>query len=216
LNSLPNSTRFPDMKAEQFGCAGKLIQVFAGYVFPYSFVLAGVITLIFGARSLQNSLESRDWPTVEGKILASTVKRHTSRTSGSNRSASSSRSSTSWAVDLKYEFGVAGTRHEGDTLSFGMASFSKKSDAQAKAREYAAGTKVAVFHHPEDPEKCCLETGVGLGVYIMLGLGGVFFVVGTVMSIFVPRFIKGLGGRLSTAAATMEHSGGNDGRPDVV
>lgn len=204
----------PDQKAlPQLGCVFTGIRVFFGYIFPYIFVVAGAISLIFGARQLQDAKESEDWPTAGGTILSVAVKKHTTRhSSGSGPS----RSSTSWAVDVEYEFEVDGAKHQGDRLAFGQVSFNKRREAQAKADEYPEGREVKVYYNPEDLSKSCLETGIKTGVWILLGLGTVFFVVGTIMSIVLPRFFRGLTGKVAAAIQMAAKAQQNDGRPDAV
>jgi len=206
----------PDQKGlQQFGCALTVFRIFASFVFPYIFVLGGAVALIFGARELQEARESEDWPVADGQVLSVKVQSHTSHHRGSS-GARAARTSTSYSVKVEYEFEVDGARFTGDRLTIGQANFNRRKEAQAKAAEYPVGQPVKVHYDPEDPSRSCLETGIGTGVWILLGLGTVFFIVGTIMSIVLPRFFRNLSGRFARMAEMAAGAQQNDGRSDAV
>ncbi len=167
------------------------------YIFPYAFVIAGGVLLVVGARQMQNGMESREWPGVPGKVLESKVTRHTSRDSDGH-------SSTSYKVEIEFAYEVDGQALEGDQLAFGQMNHNRKSQAEAKRRQYPKGKEVTVYYKPGEPETSVLETGITAGVWLFLGLGLLFFSIGTVMSIVLPRTIRRAQQRFGLAFATAQ------------
>ena len=57
---------------------------FITYVFPWPLLMAGIVMLVFGLRSLQAARASASWPTAEGSVTSSKVESSTSRSGSRN------------------------------------------------------------------------------------------------------------------------------------
>jgi type IV secretory pathway TrbD component len=47
-----------------------------------------------------------------------------------------------------------------------------------------------VYYMPANPEECLLEPGIKAQSWFLPGFGLVFFVVGSLMAVFIPRAVK--------------------------
>lgn len=178
----------------QLGCILSVFRIFFAYLLPGMFTIAGAIMLVVGARNIQGAWESENWPHVQGKISESEVRSHTSRNSNG-------RTSTSYSVELKYTYTVDDEEYIGDRLRFGEMNSNKRRDANAKAKTFAAGKKIKVFYDPEEPQESVLEPGIHGSSWFLPIFGAVFFTVGTLLSIFLPRMFRRIIKQFETVAA---------------
>ena len=187
----------------QLGCIITAIRVFFSYVFPTIFTIAGAILLMIGAGNVQDSWNSKSWPSVEGTVNQAEVRSHASR--GSRNS----RSSTSYSIDLDYSYSVDGTELTGNRLRFGEINFNRRQRADEKAKLLAAAKTVKVFYDPDEPEKSVLEPGMHGAAWLLPAMGAMFFTIGTLMNIFLPRMFRGFMKRFTaafTAARTAQEN----------
>ncbi len=136
--------------------------IIAGIVF----LIVGIGTLVLGFSWYNNAKETEKWPTVEGVVVSATVNTHESD------------GSTMYKPVITYKYSVNGKEYTSPKLSFSDYSSSNSDYAYETVNKYPKGTKVTVFYNPEKPYKAVLEPGVGLFVYMPLGLGAVFALVG--------------------------------------
>ena len=152
---------------------------FFARVFPWLFLLPGAVILFFGLRSYQESRASQDWPSVEGEIRSSEVV-----------SSRSSEGGRTYRAEVTYRYTVDGVSYTGDRIQASTISSSSGSRASAMHRKYPKGKSVKVFYNPERPDRALLEPGASMGAILMSSLGGLFFVMGSLMVVFLPKLIR--------------------------
>jgi len=152
-------------------------------IFPLPFLLIGAGVGFFGFRGLIRARVSVDWPSTQGTVVASSVERH--RSTGSE-----GRSSTTYHAEILYEFSVDGTAFNGDRVAYGDYGSSSSSHARRIVTRYPEGKSVTVYYMPENPEECLLELGLKAQSWFLFGFGTLCFVVGTFMTIYLPRAMK--------------------------
>ncbi|OUT62386.1 MAG: hypothetical protein CBB71_02230 [Rhodopirellula sp. TMED11] len=167
----------------------KAVMLMFGRLMPLIFFVVGVVVLWSGVNNYQRGNASESWPTVQGTVLDATIR--DVRSSNSNGP-----SRTSYAVHLDYEYEVDGTVYEGDQVRFGAMMHNERSGALAEQKKYATDSPVSVHYNPEDASEAVLVAGYGDGVWVAIGLGVVFTVVGMVLAFVVPRLLRGLGRRI--------------------
>jgi hypothetical protein len=89
-----------------------------------------------------------------------------------------------------YDFVVEGTTFSGDCVAFGDYGSSNPSHARGIVNEYPQGKAVTVYYMQEDPEVSVLEPGVKGQAWFLPLFGLVFFVVGSVMAVLLPRAMR--------------------------
>lgn len=106
-------------------------------------ILGGVFGYILW-RNKTAAAAAGSWPSVEGRITASTV---TTRTEDGQ---------TQHWPHVAYAYTVGGKDHAGTRVRFGLA---REGLAQAKAlcARYPVGSRVPVFYDPADPSRSVLE-----------------------------------------------------------
>ncbi|MBT7852027.1 MAG: DUF3592 domain-containing protein [Opitutae bacterium] len=117
-------------------------------------IVIGVILLLISIGILGNicynlyhSQSSKSWPTVDGSIVSSTIKRG-GKINGSGRK---------YTPVIRYEYEVKGHQFTSAKMAFGLAKGSK-GWAEMKVKEYSKGQSVDVRHHPVKHGIAVLET----------------------------------------------------------
>lgn len=179
-----------DARAEGLGNKPQTAQVFAplatattllfGRIVPASFALAGALFLVTGIRHLNRGWTSEAWPSVTGTIVSSDVQ-------AVSRRDSDGHSDTNYRVVVRYTYNVLDEEYTGTRIRFGAISHNEHSTAQEEKRCYPSGKRVEVFYDPESPSTAVLTKGVGGGVWVTIGLGGVFVVIGMILFVYLPR-----------------------------
>jgi hypothetical protein len=153
-------------------------------LFPWLFLVAGVVMLYFGVSSLNRARASVDWPSASGRIVSSSVERHhESRTRGRG-------STTTYHAEVFYEFQVDGATYHGKRVAYGDYGSSSPSHARGIVNRYPEGKEVTVHYMPGNPEVCLLEPGVSLQAWILPGFGLIFLVVGSLMLVFWRKVVR--------------------------
>ena len=153
-----------------------LVMVFAGV-----FLVAGVIILLWGITSSRSAFTSQKWPAETGTITASSIE--TSRSNKGN---------TMYSADIRYTYQVNGQGYTGSKVSFGDVSTSDSADARKIVSRYQSGQAVTVYYNPQDPQQAVLETGFSPGLFLPLGIGTVFSLVGGLLLIaVVSAYLRG-------------------------
>ncbi len=159
------------------------IKFFFSWVFPLIFVAVGASLAVFGVRGLLRARDSVAWPSVQGRIVESSVERH-------HRSGSKGGSSSTYHAEILYEFAVDGTTYNGTRVAYGDYGSSNPSHARRIVNRYPAGKNVAVYHLPGNPEECLLEPGVKGQAWVLPGIGLIFFGAGILMTVFLPIALR--------------------------
>lgn len=129
------------------------------------FLSFGILTAVTTLDEVHTGLASRDWPTVDGKILL--AQRHRGRKSRNIKR-------------FEYRYAVDGTEHISTRAAFIRVPY-----IDPLHRKYRSGQAIKVHYDPSDPTRSVIEPGAPvLGVLakalvplVMAGLGvaGLFF-----------------------------------------
>lgn len=158
-------------------------RVFLARVFPWTVLVIGALASYVGLANTLEARASRNWPSVEGAILRSSVERELTRASGGSAAGSL------WRPVVAYEYAVGGTRYEGDRVAFGEYATGEAADAEAVAARYPAGASVQIHYDPEVPGQAVLEPGTAGLPWFFLGLGAVFLAVGLLLVVVMPKVV---------------------------
>lgn len=161
-----------------------------------AFMVAGLVMLMIGGILLSKALDSADWPTAPGRIIASEV--------GSRRelrdSSSGSRSVTMYYADIRYSYSVEGADYTSERVSFGEPDSNTSGPARSIVKAYPAGKEVLVHYNPDKPTEAVLQAGAKWTAYLLPGMGILFLIVGTVVYFKLAPFILRNMPRLSRAS----------------
>jgi hypothetical protein len=83
-----------------------------------------------------------------------------------------------------YEFSVEGITFNGNRVAYGDYGSNSPSHARRIANRYPKGKSVTVYYMPENPEECLLEPGLKAQVWILPGVGLIFFAAGCLWAYF--------------------------------
>ena len=148
-------------------------------IFSSVFILVGGVILYFGVESLFAANASKSWPTVQGKILSSSVD-----------SKRSDKGGTTYHAEVLYEYNVGGQTQSSHDVAFGGYGSSDPSHARSIVNKYRAGADVTVYYSPSNSSKAVLETGISGQAFFLPGFGAVFFSAGLAMFMFMPGAIQ--------------------------
>jgi hypothetical protein len=142
-------------------------------IFATVFFISGLMAYQYITKPLaKEAAETKEWPTVDGTIIRSELRK--SRNSEGNNM---------YSADVSYKYQVNGFDFTETGISSVSSRTSMKSSVKKTLKKYAVGTKVKVFYDPEFPNTSVLETGTGflLGLLLKLPL---FFCVVSVLMVF--------------------------------
>ena len=134
-------------------------------------VLVGLGTAaVYGPMQVSRARATMSWPTTDGTVLDSQVV--SSRVNRRNK----------WGPQVHYEYFIAGTRHESDSVwPGGSKSRTGRSFAEEIVARYAKGTRIKVYYDPDTPGNAVLEPGDTLRAWLTIGFGAVLMIVGAVV-----------------------------------
>jgi hypothetical protein len=138
------------------------------FLFTLIFMAAGLAMGYFGYQEYQDSKASEAWPVVSGTVFSSEVTSYSEYSNGRHR--------TYYRADVAYEYTVNDANYTGDQVAFSEVNTSNPDPAQKIVDRYPVGQLVEIHYDPADPGKAVLETGVKIGVWMQLG-GGILFVL---------------------------------------
>ncbi len=128
-----------------------------------AFLLAASVVFIAGASRCFAARASKSWTETEGAIIESRL---------------DSNCTHCWPI-INYRYMVNGRGFVGDHIVAGPQDYYNRGEADAKARLYAIGSKLAVYYDPKDPAVSCLEPGVlRRFAYMYLALAGCLLSMG--------------------------------------
>jgi len=156
------------------------MKFFFARIFPLIFILVGAGVAFFGVRGLIRASASTDWPTAQGQIMASSVDRRRS-------SSSNGGSSTTYQAEILYQYSVADTAFNSNRVAYGDYGSSSPSHARRIVNRYPVGKTVIVYYMPDNPEESLLEPGLQMQSWFLPGFGFIFFTVGSLMAVFLPK-----------------------------
>ena len=131
------------------------------------FIVIGLVVVGVGVWILTKSLRAEHWPVTDGVIQSAEIKSHQGNKGG-----------TTYSAAVTYTFQVAGASYTGNQVAIGQMSASSEY-ARGILDRYPVGKKISVHYAPGDPADAVLETGIHGGVWICLGVGTLFTLVGS-------------------------------------
>jgi hypothetical protein len=148
-------------------------------LFSLVFILVGGVILCLGVKSLFIANASKSWPTVQGKVISSSVD-----------SKRSDKGGTTYHAEVFYEYKVGGQIQSSNDVAVGGYGSSNPSHARRIVNKYPAGSTITVYYSPSNPSKAVLEAGISRQAFFLPGFGAVFFGAGLAMFIFMPGVIQ--------------------------
>lgn len=103
-------------------------------LFSSVFILVGGVIFYFGVKSLFSAKASRSWPTVQGKIISSSMD-----------SKRSDKGGTTYHAEVLYEYNVSGQTQSSNDIAFGDYGSSDPSHARSIVNKYPAGGRANFF-----------------------------------------------------------------------
>jgi hypothetical protein len=138
--------------------------------------LGGLLS-VFGIYFLFTANESFSWPSVEGSIVQTEVRKDV-RSKGSP--GATLNTYVEYYVSIHYTYDVKGNSYVASRYSLGQGdrvgrTYKERSDAEAEAASrFPEGTTVTVHYDPKQPTEAVLATGWNWGTFVPL-LMGIFF-----------------------------------------
>ncbi|MCJ7567077.1 MAG: DUF3592 domain-containing protein [Anaerolineales bacterium] len=134
-----------------------------GYII--AIVISSVLLIKFGL-DIMRGLNSRNWPTTEGKITHSGVEAQQSMDDEGDIK-------TTYGASIQYQYNISGQEIEGARRSFTEVRTNSSRRAEQIMARYPQGSSVTVYYHPDNPNLSILEPGVGwfsyIGMIVLLG-----------------------------------------------
>lgn len=154
---------------------GRTISLLLGVIFV---IVGFLVTYLMGLPLIEQAKASNNWPDTSGVVLKSKVATHRSNNSNSS----------TYAVDVTYQYQIEGQKYECSTVWFGSdVSTSNRSLVQETVKKYPVDKQVAVYYDPKEPEAAVLEPGVFKTTYFYYLFGWLFLGPGILM-IGIPLF----------------------------
>jgi hypothetical protein len=122
-------------------------------IFFWLFALLSLGTLVFGARELIESFQSRSWPRVPCRIVRSKIE---------------SRNDGHYSPSIEFRYVVNGQMHRSHLLSLSGQVWSTDYNAvAAQVAKYPAGSTNNCIVNPKDPERAFLEPSVSYAALVL-------------------------------------------------
>jgi hypothetical protein len=134
--------------------------------------LIGIVVATAGMISLQPALRSVRWPSVPGEVISAKIIQQDGRQQ----------------LQLRYRYRIGDKVYTGRRISYhGGRSLPGLPGEQASAalKRYQPGSMPRVYYDPADPGRTVLEPGAGAAIYLPLGIGGLLFIVGMILSLMI-------------------------------
>lgn len=154
---------------------------FFRYIFPWPFVLAGVLTLYTGAGQLFEAYRSQWWGVASAKVVYSEVE--SARRSGKRSSY------TVYIPAVRYQFRVNDREYVGSRIGFWNQESRQWASARQQSLDYPVGQVVSVYYNPKRPEQNVLRPGWNWQLVVLPLIGLVFLGIGSLMVVGLPTLL---------------------------
>ena len=152
---------------------------FFSRVFPLLFIMVGAVALYFGVNGLYLARESVTWPVADGTIKNATVEYHSGERGAEHTTLKS------FTNLISTERPTAETKSPMVTMGRVILPTPREI-----VNRYPIGKTVKVHYLPSNPDTCVLETGVQTQAWFLPAFGALFFVVGSLMAVFLPKIMR--------------------------
>jgi hypothetical protein len=144
-------------------------------------IVGGFIRLYSGVRKKEIIKESKNWPTVAGKIVSSSYLR---KKTYAEVAGGGWMKEYYYEVFIKYDYSISGTIFTSDNICFDKANIVNSSEEAIKMVEkYPKDGNVTVYYKPGNPNQAILESRdesiinvyiqaialLGFGIYLLIG-----------------------------------------------
>jgi hypothetical protein len=147
------------------------------------FMLFGGLIAFFGYRDVARASASQNWPTAKGTVLESRV---TFTPAGGTVGDEVS----SGAVWFRYSYKVGKAEYEGFRIAYGKEGSGAYPHAREFMAKYPEGGEITVRYMPDNPAECVIEPGLNIQLWAQPGFGALFFVVGCIGLVILPKLIR--------------------------
>lgn len=138
------------------------------------FISVGLFLLYHGCRSAIKGATSSYWPTVEGRVLSSSVKSEAGKNGG-----------TVYSAEVKYAYAVNGGNFTAERVRFGSINTQNRVYPAQLVGRYPAGKSVTIYYSASDPSVAVLEPGIQSASLLVSGVGIIVGGMGVAV-IFLP------------------------------
>ena len=160
-------SNLPSQSGKPFGPVVKILTT----VVLLAVVGVGIYLLQRGLKSVEQSIASRDWPTVDGEITRSAV--HMTETPvRKNGREVPNKTSRSYSPAIEYRYTVKDQELTGTRVTIEDESIGTEASSQAIVDKYPLRTKVKVSYQPDQPATAVLIPGSWAGSYRWFLPGG--------------------------------------------
>lgn len=141
------------------------------------FFIVGLILVLAQIKGILKSGTSKAWPTIHGKVLRSRVHISRSRSSSTNRNSGLS---VSYRPDIEFVYKIDGIEYHSKRPYYGsnIGSSFKYKRSKDLVDKYPVGKEVKVYYNPGNPKEAILETGLHRELFLGLGMGILFSIIG--------------------------------------
>ncbi|MDP3696713.1 MAG: DUF3592 domain-containing protein [Candidatus Taylorbacteria bacterium] len=150
------------------------------FIMPIVAVVGIALTIFWGIPTARNAMESKNWPSADGRITISDV----------SKNYDSEDDSVTYGAKITYNYTVNGITYMGGTVTFGEYSSSDPSHAGGIVSRYPVGKSVKVYYDPKDPKTSALEPGAGWSSFVGLLAGIGFSIIGVVGFLFARKKLR--------------------------
>ncbi|MBI2499233.1 DUF3592 domain-containing protein [Candidatus Woesearchaeota archaeon] len=130
------------------------------------FIIIGLIFFISAIINILRGYSSKNWPSVQGKIIHSDIQIQRDIRHGPN-----------YSPTILFEYFINGTKYFSNRISFGGTS-TGLIGIQRILIKYPVGSDVLVYYNPQKPQISILEPGITFSIIIFLLVGIIFTIVG--------------------------------------
>lgn len=149
----------------------------AMFFMPVFAVIGILLTIFWGIPTARNAMESKNWPSADGRITISDVSENYDSDDGS----------ITYTAKVAYNYSVNSLPYTGSTVAFGDYGSSDPSHAGGIVSRYPVEKNVKVYYDPGDPKTSVLEPGSGWSSFMGLIVGIAFAIIGVVGFIFARK-----------------------------
>jgi hypothetical protein len=140
----------------------------ANILIPMIFMIIGLVLLFIYFRNLVKVRASQAWPTIQGIVIQSWVRKSSSTDDDGSVSYS-------YYPEVHYQYQVMGTEYQGNQIAFGPKVGGNRSRAEKKIAKYPVGSSLTVYYQPDNPDIAVLERSLS---NLLLVMGIIFFLAG--------------------------------------
>ncbi|TQV75954.1 DUF3592 domain-containing protein [Exilibacterium tricleocarpae] len=158
---------------------------------PRLFKLVGILFILIGTNTIYQAYKSSSWPSVQGQIISSEIKAHSS--TYTDTTTNRTKNETVYDAQINYSYVVNGVTYSNDDVRIGgTVKTNMKMWTTRLLDKYPRGKVVTVYYKPEAPFQSVLEKGFQLSTFALLGMGLFFFI----FAIYIRKAFLNLGGML--------------------